>query len=254
MESLGGLMILRMEDLDTPRIVPGADVWIRDDLERLGLIYDEGPHLSGAHTCGPWRQSEREGLYWECLGQLADAGLVYPCRCSRRELREASAPHGPDGFVYPGTCRPTRPVPVNRELLRQGDTAWRLRLDSMGLIQFRDSLRGVIREDVEAAGDFVVRRRDGLWAYQFACAVDDWLMGVTHVLRGEDLLSSTARQLAVLSSLGASLGITYCHVPLVGDLAGAKLSKRDGSAGMPRRLDRGEPDCAFWQSWVMADS
>jgi glutamyl-tRNA synthetase len=242
MDALGGRMVLRLDDLDTPRVHPQAEEWILRDLEALELNY----------VGGVVRQSDRVDHYWEALTELARRGLVYACRCSRRDLREASAPHGPEGYVYPGTCRPPEPVAVTEEELRQPDTAWRLRTDVLGEIEFLDSYVGRVRQHPADGGDFVVRRRDGLWAYQLASAVDDWEMGISHVLRGQDLIQSTVRQLAVLAALGRQGPSHWCHVPLVCDRNGVKLSKRDGSEGLPREAWEVRGCGDVWRRWVFS--
>lgn len=230
----GGHFILRMEDTDTPRNVEGADEGILDDLRWLGLRWDEGPI----------RQSDRGALYEAALRRLARASAIYPCTCSRKDLQSgASAPHGPDGPVYPGTCRACGKVAVGDDpdefLTNFLAVPWqargaslRFRVDSVPVAEFTDEIHGRFSVDMERDhGDFVVLRRDGLWAYQFVCAVDDALMGVTRVVRGEDLLSSTPRQVAIIKALGFTPPV-YRHVPLMTDDRGHRLSKRDGSASL----------------------
>jgi len=226
---LGGIFILRVEDIDAPRTVPGAEARMLDDLRWLGLDWDEGPDVGG--LAGPYRQSERGSIYAAALARLEAAGRTYLCTCSRKDLREASAPHpGEDGPVYPGTCRAADPQAQRRHPL---GAAVRLRVAPPGApIAFEDLVLGPQAFDLAAlCGDFIVRRRDGLWAYQLACAVDDALMGVTHVLRGEDLLSSTPRQLAILRALGLPEPV-YAHVALVADARGERMCKRDGSESL----------------------
>lgn len=228
---LGGIFILRIEDIDGPRTVAGAEGRMIDDLRWLGIDWDEGPDIGG--PAGPYRQSERGNIYEAALGRLEGAGKTYLCTCSRKQLRtaegsEASAPHGPEGAPYPGTCRAADPEIQRAHPL---GAATRLRVDAKPM-EFRDLSLGFQSFDLEAmCGDFIVRRRDGLWAYQLACAVDDALMGVTHVLRGEDLLSSTPRQLAVMRALGLAEP-RYSHVPLVLDERGERMCKRDGSESL----------------------
>jgi glutamyl-tRNA synthetase len=248
MEALGGGIILRLDDLDFPRVIRDSELGILKDLGALGLTYAAGPSLRhDPSVVDPLRQSNRLDLYSNCLEELGRQGLIYPCFCSRRDLREASAPHGPDGFIYPGTCRPRGRIPVSRDELWSRQGAWRFRTDGMGYIGFTDGLLGRIMESVERAGDFVVRRRDGLWSYQLASAVDDWYMGITHVLRGEDLLSSTFRQLSILEGLGGRAPKHWCHVPLVCGESGAKLSKRDGGEGLPHEAWGLDQDPAKWR-------
>lgn len=230
----GGTFILRIEDIDTPRTVPGSEHRIMDDLRWLGLDWDEGPDTGG--PAGPYRQSERTALYEAALAALEVAGRIYYCTCSRRDLREASAPQGPEGPVYPGTCRTSD---AGAQRAHPAGAAARFSVGPEPVVEFHDRLLGPQRFDLRTlSGDFVVRRRDGLWAYQLACAVDDALMGVTHVVRGADLLSSTPRQIALLRVLGLPLP-EYMHVPLVADADGQRMSKRDGSLSLRTLRERG---------------
>lgn len=163
---------------------------------------------------------------------------MYPCRCSRKDLRNApSAPHGNEGAAYPGYCRPEEPRPLPYDPL--SDCSWRYRVDLSPDASFFDELHGEQHADLrKECGDFVVRRRDGLWAYQLACALDDGLMGITHVVRGEDLLSSTFRQVSLLQALGFTIPL-YRHVSLVLDATGQRLSKRDGSESLRKLREAG---------------
>ena len=224
----GGIFILRIEDLDGPRTVPGAEVQMIEDLRWLGLNWDEGPDVGG--PAGPYRQSERGDLYQAALDWLEQAGLTYLCTCSRRDLREASAPHGNGSEpIYPGTCRDKDP---QAQRVHPLGAAVRFRVDRAPEVAFEDERLGPQRFDLrELCGDFIIRRRDGLWAYQLACALDEALMGVTTVMRGRDLLSSTPRQLALLRAMGLPEP-GYAHVPLVVDEAGRRMCKRDGSRSL----------------------
>jgi glutamyl-Q tRNA(Asp) synthetase len=202
----GGRWHLRIEDVDTPRTVPGAEDEILRALDDLGLAWD-GPVV---------RQRERTTLYEEALRRLQDHGLVYRCRCSRREIADSGL-HGIDGIVYPGTCRGAR-VPADVP------AAVRFIVPD-GTIAFDDRVQGrVIQRLAAEVGDFVVRRRDGLFAYQLAVAVDDAELGVTDVVRGADLLDSTPRQIALQHALGVPTP-RYLHVP-VAARGGEKLSKQ----------------------------
>jgi glutamyl-tRNA synthetase len=224
--------VLRVEDLDRPRVVPGAEARQLDDLRWLGLDWDEGPDVGGA--AGPYRQSERTAHYEAALEALARHDLLYLCDCSRAEIaRVASAPHaGDEGPRYPGTCRPfgLRPRGWKRP------PAVRLRVPP-GDVAIEDALQGRVVQDVAAAvGDFVLRRGDGMFAYQLAVVVDDLAMGVTDVVRGADLLSSTPRQ-ALLARLLGGTAPRWAHVPLVVAADGTRLAKRD--AGITIRDHRG---------------
>ena len=230
--SLGAGFVLRMEDIDAPRVVPGSAARILEELRWLGLDWDEGPDLGGSY--GPYHQSERIALYQEALERLRAAGRSFPCTCSRAEvLRASSAPHGPqdDGPRYPGTCR-DRPRSPSRK------PAIRFRVDP-GTVSFRDGFQGPQTFDVSATvGDFVIRRAGGLFAYQLAVAVDDALMGMTHVLRADDLLASTPRQILLLEALGKKAP-EYFHVPLVLGADGERLQKRDGGITVSGLRDQG---------------
>ncbi len=216
----GGTFVLRVEDLDRPRVVPGSMAAILDDLRWLGIDWDEGPDVGGG--AGPYLQSERIDRYQAAIVALDRAGLVYPCDCSRAEIaRVASAPHaGDDGPVYPGTCRN---APAKRVFRRA--PAMRLRVRP-GTVVFRDRVHGLQQADVSSeTGDFVLRRGDGVFAYQLAVVVDDVQMGITEVVRGADLIGSTARQLMLAQMLGAGEP-SFGHAPLVVGPDGERLAKR----------------------------
>jgi glutamyl-tRNA synthetase len=225
----GGKFLWRVEDLDPPRVVAGAAEAALRDLAWLGLDWDEGPDNGGPHA--PYRQSERSGLYRAALDRLAAAGHLFPCRRSRRELAEiATAPHGRSGEVpYPASLRPRDLAADWYPRLRAGrdpGAALRFRVEP-GTVSFTDRVFGRQAEDpAESVGDFVLQRRDGLFAYQLAVVVDDLAMGITEVVRGADLLASTARQIRLIQALGGEVP-EYAHVPLVVNAAGEKLSKRD---------------------------
>jgi len=240
----GGSFVWRLEDLDPPRIVPGTAEGAMVDLAWLGLDWDEGPDVGG--PCAPYEQSRRSELYAQALRRLADAERLFPCERSRKEVAEAavsSAPHGPerghDGVPsYPRSLRPKRLAPGWLEALedataREPGAALRFLVEDAPTV-FQDRLFGEITERVgESVGDFVLRRRDGLWAYQLAVVVDDLAMGITEVVRGADLLDSTARQIQLFEALSAGDAEVpakvpdWGHVPLVRNAEGEKLSKRD---------------------------
>lgn len=222
----GGIFILRIEDIDRPRTVAGAEERMIDDLRWLGLDWDEGPDVGG--TAGPYRQSERGEIYAAALEMLKAAGLTYPCTCSRRDMREASAPHGEDGQVR-HVCR-NRDQEFIAPLTIPA--AIRFRVGRDAIVEFNDRRLGAQRFDIDKlCGDFVIRRRDGLWAYQLACAIDDALMGISEVVRGGDLLTSTPRQIALMRALGLPVP-EYEHIELVIDAAGRRMCKRDGSCSL----------------------
>lgn len=230
--SLGGSFILRVEDLDTPRVRPSATSGMLADLRWLGLDWDEGPGSGGLY--GPYYQGERSALYEAALAVLSERSLLYPCYCTRAELAGvASAPHDGDMLArYPGTCRNLTPR-QRRERERAGRRpSLRFRAPAKP-ITFYDQVFGAITDSVATTtGDFVVRRGDGIIAYQLAVVVDDALMGVTQIVRGGDLLASTARQLALFDALGYPRPRTLAHVPLALDAAGQRMSKRERSAGL----------------------
>lgn len=237
--SSGGRFILRVEDLDLPRVQSGATAAILNDLRWLGLEWDEGPDVGG--TLGPYYQSARQDLYAAALARLGERGLLYPCYCTRAELaRIASAPHpGDPASQYPGTCRA-----LTRSQRRTLEAAGRrpaLRFRAPEApITFTDVITGPRTEQVAATtGDFVVRRSDGIIAYQLAVVVDDALMGITQVVRGADLLDSTARQLALFDALGYSRPRELAHVPLALDATGARMAKRDTAMGVAALRQRG---------------
>ncbi len=233
----GGRFVMRMEDLDRSRVRPGGAKQIIDDLRWMGLDWDEGPDVGG--ETGPYEQSARDGIYAAALARLRDAHTIFPCFCSRKDIEKAaSAPHGSDGPIYPGTCR-------DRDLAFKetggGSTALRYRV-AAGRIEVEDVVTGSIVQDLSRdVGDFVVRRSDGVFAYQFAVVVDDALMGVTDVVRGVDLRESTPRQLALFRALDLPAP-RYWHVPLMADGDGNRMSKRDGSESvMMFRARGGQP-------------
>ncbi len=203
----GGRWMLRIEDVDAPRTVPGADTLILRQLETFGFAWD-GEVV--------W-QSRRKALYEAAFERLRASGRIFPCACTRREVADSGV--GVDGALrYPGTCR--NGLPPGRAA-----RAWRVRVDT-GEIGFDDLLQGKVSQDVTAqVGDFVVRRADGLFAYQLAVVVDDAEQGINHVVRGADLLDSTPRQILLQRLLGAPAP-AYLHLPVVANAAGEKLSKQ----------------------------
>jgi glutamyl-tRNA synthetase len=228
---------MRVEDLDGPRVRPGLEARILDELRWLGIDWDEGPDVGGAH--GPYRQSERAGRYAAALDRLRAEGLAYPCFCSRAEIAQASqAPHpSEEGPRYPGTCRGLSPEERAARAARR-PPAWRCRVPD-GPVPFRDRFHGECTFDVSATvGDFVVARADGVPAYQLAVVVDDAAMEVTDVLRGDDLLPSTSRQILLYRALGLPEP-RFAHVPLVVGADGERLAKRHGALSLGELRDRG---------------
>lgn len=231
--SQGGRLVLRIEDLDPRCASPELARQIIDDLRWLGLDWDEGPVY----------QRDRLDLYRAALERLEGLGLVYPCFCSRAELHAASAPHASDGTpVYAGTCRDLVPEQV-AERARKRPAALRLRVpdeaDPAGTVAFTDRVFGPRREVLaRECGDFLVRRSDGVFAYQLAVVVDDAAMGVTEVVRGRDLLGSVARQIYLQRLLGFAEP-AYAHVPMLVAPDGRRLSKRE------RDCDLGELQRVF---------
>ena len=222
--SAGGSFILRVEDIDTPRVVAGSEARQLDDLRWLGLDWDEGPDVGGA--AGPYRQSERDAYYEEALARLAGLGLLYLCDCSRAEIALlASAPHaGEEGPPYPGTCR--RFGMRVREWKRP--PAVRLAVPDRSVTVI-DAAQGPLTQHVASeVGDFVLKRGDGVYAYQLAVVVDDLVMRVTEVVRGVDLLASTPRQ-ALLAELLGGRPPAWLHVPLIAAPGGGRLQKRSPS-------------------------
>lgn len=224
---LGGTFVLRIEDVDPVRCRRALELDQIADLRWLGIDWDEGPDVGGAW--GPYRQSERGDIYAGAVASLS----TFPCSCTRRELQELGP--GP----YPGTCvggptHPERPLAL-RWIPRYGTT------------RFEDGCAGPVEADVlDTLGPCVVRRTDGVWSYQLAVAVDDLRMGMTHILRGADLLESTARQLAIMDALAASDGGAkaaerprYAHVPVVYGPDGLKLSKRHGAPDLTALREAG---------------
>jgi glutamyl-Q tRNA(Asp) synthetase len=229
----GGHWLVRIEDVDAPRCPPEAEAQILQQLAALHLHPDAAPQ----------RQSARTALYAAALQRLKTAGLAYPCACTRKEIEGTLRGTGvlPDRHgerVYPGTCR----AGLNGRPAR----AWRLHTEALGSpeIDWTDRRLGPQRQNVAAAvGDFVLRRADGLWAYQLAVVVDDAEQGITDVVRGEDLADNTARQILLQRALGLPTP-TYLHTPLVRAADGQKLSKQNGATA----LDTSRPLAALAQA------
>ncbi len=216
----GWKIVLRIEDIDGPRIKTSADQLAIDDLHWLGIDWDEGPIY----------QTARAGLYREALDRLIAAGVAYPCVCSRKEIElAASAPHAEDGAaVYPGTCRGKFASIDEAQAISGKPPAIRFNAGEQ-TVDFTDAFAGRQRFETAALGDFVIAKADATPAYQLAVVVDDAAMGVTHVVRGDDLLDSTPRQILLYRALGLEAMIpTYYHLPLVIGADGRRLAKRHG--------------------------
>lgn len=225
-----GRWLLRMEDLDKPREMPGAADDILQTLEIFHFEWD-GDIVY---------QSRRDKAYESALRQLQDKNLVYPCACSRKEIADSlmhnPTPHGLDGLIYPGTCRSG---------LASGKTprAWRIKTNHE-IIAFNDAIQGHYKNDLSnEVGDFVLKRADGFFAYQLAVVVDDAEQGITHVVRGADLLDSTSRQIYLQELLGYSTP-GYAHVPAATNRHGEKLSKQT----LATPLDKQKPARELWHA------
>jgi glutamyl-Q tRNA(Asp) synthetase len=224
----GGEWLVRIEDLDTPRVVPGSADLILRTLERFGFEWD-GPVLY---------QSTRADAYAAAAERLEAEGLAFRCSCSRSEIQAAQAgrPRTTEELFYPGWCR-------NGPRAPERGVALRFRVPN-GAVRFQDALQGAIEIDLATeCGDFVIHRRDGLFAYQLAVVVDDADQGITHVVRGADLLTSTPRQIVIQRALALAQP-TYAHVPVATDENGIKLSKSAGAGG----LDVGNPPRELWRA------
>ena len=220
----GGRWLVRIEDVDTPRCVPGADLTILAQLAACALLPDSPPVY----------QSARGALYQAALDRLLAGGQAYPCACSRRDIERAQAASGlmrtrNSALPYPGTCR--------GGLHGRAPRAWRLHTGHAAPVAWTDRALGPQMQDVEReVGDFVLRRADGLWAYQLAVVVDDGDQSVTDVVRGADLLDNTPRQILLQRALGLP-PLRYLHLPLVRAADGEKLSKQNGA----RAFDAADP-------------
>ena len=210
-KSRDGEWLVRIENLDPARETPGSSKEILSTLVALGMEWNSKVVY----------QSRRNKAYQDALNLLEQRDLIYPCVCSRKEIADSSIT-GIEGPIYPGTCR-------GSALHEANCSAWRIRTDN-NLIEFRDALRGRVRQRLESdVGDFVLRRADGIFAYQLAVVVDDAQQGVTHVVRGEDLLNSTTRQIYLQQLLGYQTP-AYMHLPVVVNARGEKLSKQTHAA------------------------
>ena len=230
----GWRIVLRIEDLDGPRIKDDADKLAIDLLGWLGMDWDEGPYY----------QASDLAPYHAALCQLLEHGEIYPCVCTRKDIEQAqSAPHEDSHELrYPGTCRPEAHINTIfdcSELLKESHQAWRLIVPE-GEIAFEDGLHGLQRVDNhQTVGDFIVASKAGLPAYQLAVVVDDARQGVTQVVRGDDLIRSTGRQLLIYDRLGLGPVPSYTHLPLVLGHDGRRLAKRHGDTRLDTYRQRG---------------
>jgi glutamyl/glutaminyl-tRNA synthetase len=234
-----GTLVLRNDDLDTQRSRPEFYHAMLEDLAWLRIHWQEGPDIGGPFA--PYSESERPEYYFAAWRRLLDGGFIYPCRCSRKDLAQAvSAPQGNDdeGPMYPGTCRPSGRVP--RDFASPAGINWRFRVPGGEAIEFQDRHFGA-RRFVQGTdfGDFLVWRRDDVPAYQLACVVDDAEMRITEVVRGADLLLSTARQILLYRALKLAPPAWY-HCPLLVDDNGQRLAKRHDALSIRALREQGK--------------
>ncbi len=239
-----GTLLLRNEDLDPQRSRAEFAQAMLEDLRWLGISWDEGPDVGG--PCAPYVQSERRAFYLDAWRRLRDAGAIFPCSCSRKDLAESvAAPHDLDDEpLYPGRCRSR--IAKARDYSEPAGVNWRFRVPDGEAIEFADVGQGpqkyVAGSDF---GDFLIWRRDDVPSYQLAVVVDDAAMRITEVVRGADLLKSTARQLLVIRALGVPMP-AYYHCELLRDERGQRLAKRHDALSLRRLRESGlTPDQAL---------
>lgn len=237
----GGVLVLRNEDLDTQRSRPDFVTAMIEDLHWLGIEWHEGPDTGGPFR--PYSQSQRHEHYLAAWRTLLERGHIYPCRCSRKDLAAmASAPHDDEGEEephYPGTCRPASIPEDAGEGRTPAGMNWRFRVPDGRAIEFHDGHFGIQRFVAgRDFGDFLVWRRDDIPSYQLACVVDDAAMRVTEVVRGADLLKSTARQILLYEALGLQPPNWY-HCPLMRDAQGQRLAKRHDALSIRTMREQG---------------
>lgn len=240
----GGALILRNDDLDRARCRPEFFSAIIEDLRWFGFEWQEGPDIGG--PLGPYNQSERFSLYRAALGKLREGDFVYPCYCSRRDIQSAPrAPHAADDEepIYPGACR-------ERTIRPDSKFSWRFRVPDGASVTFTDGNLG--RRTYVAGhdfGDFVVWRNDDIPSYQLACVVDDAAMQITEVVRGADLLLSTARQLLLYGALGLKAP-EFFHCALILDESGQRLAKRSAAMSLRTLRERGAAPGKLREAWL----
>lgn len=237
-EAAGGSLIMRIEDLDGSRCRPEFSEAALEDLRWLGLAWQEGPDVGGARA--PYLQSQRMPWFAEVWRRLHATGAIYPCDKTRKDVERAlSAPHAEDDAepIFPASLRPASDA--GRDALDPGSTNWRFRVPDGKVIGFMDAIRGTQRFTAGTDfGDFLVWRKDGMPSYELSVVADDHVMGVTEVVRGEDLLLSTARQLLIYRALGWQPP-AWAHAPLVTDAAGRRLAKRSSDLSIRDLRRRG---------------
>ncbi len=236
----GGTLIYRDEDIDPDRCKPEFAEAAIEDLRWFGCEWQEGPDVGG--SVGPYQQSLRMPLFLEAWKHLKESGFIYPCNKSRKDVAWATqAPHGDekgDEAIYPEHLRP--PIGTGKTATTPGDTNWRFRVPDDRKMEFDDlSLGPCAFECLRDFGDFLVWRKDGQPAYELAVVVDDAAMGITEVVRGEDLLISTARQLLIYEALGLQAPEFY-HAPLLCDASGQRLAKRHRSLSLRELREAGQ--------------
>jgi glutamyl/glutaminyl-tRNA synthetase len=242
----GGALVLRNEDMDAKRFKLEFVEAMIEDLKWFGFEWQEGPDCGGPFA--PYNQSERMRFYRSAIEKLEAGGLVYPCTCSRKDIRSAArAPHAEDDDepIYPGTCREKRKAESGKQKCN-----WRFRVPDGETVSFVDGHFG--KQQFAAGkdfGDFVVWRQDDVPAYQLACVVDDAAMQITEVVRGADLLKSTARQLLLYHALGLEPP-AFSHCPLMTDEAGVRLAKRHDALSLRALRAQGESPESLRRSWV----
>jgi glutamyl-tRNA synthetase len=246
-QQFAGTLVLRNEDLDRARCKKEFVVAMTEDLRWFGFQWQEGPDCGGAF--GPYTQSERLHLYRTALEKLK--AFIYPCTCSRKDILDAlSAPHeGEDEPIYPGTCRPKSPSTINLQPSTRFN--WRFRVPDGEMISFADACQGEQRFVAgRDFGDFVLWRHDDIPAYQLAVVVDDAGMRITEVVRGADLLASTARQILLYRALGLAPPAFY-HCPLMTDENGRRLAKRHDALSLRVLRGRGETPESLRRRFVL---
>lgn len=247
----GGQFVLRIEDIDTARCKPAYTADLQRDLSWLGFDWDEGPDVGGPYA--PYIQSERLALYLEALNRLQAEGRLYPCFCSRHDiLAAAAAPHGlaSEGPVYPGTCRGLTSAEAEARRSEKSPSL-RFAVPPGRTYHFQDLLSGTKEGEFSDGGDFIVRRADGIMSYQLAVVVDDAMMGITDVLRGNDLADSTPRQLLLYEAFGWNPP-RFAHFPLLMGPDGRRLAKRHGGIAISELRGRGlSPERIIgWLAWI----